>query len=258
MRVDGVTVSNHLDTACQTGDEKLASMLDYRTGESWQRHPESGGFSIAAAHAGRRERRSIDAAPAACGRVEAWTDVAISEFAVDPGDRARARRASSVTTSSSSATTALDRATSAAGRSSRAASTGSATPTPSSTVAGRHHDRAGRTWVAALAGTAAADRADAVFAEPLDFLGAGVWIEDAAGRKVDSVGAYHANEMDFSLERHSPCSNGLSLPTFAPDRLVGETYQRVAIHRRRRRRLRHRGRDAGHASTSAPGASPPS
>ena len=85
----------------------------------------------------------------------------------------------------------------------------------------------GRTWVAALAGTAAAGDGGAVFSKPLDFLGAGVWIEDAEGHKVDSVGAYHANEMDFSLERRSPCSNALSLSTFAPDRLIGETYQRA-------------------------------
>ena len=83
VRVDGVTVSNHLDTACQTGDEKLGSTLDFRTGESWQRHPVSGGFSISSRTPGARNR-SIDAAPASAADVQAWTQVAISEFAVDP------------------------------------------------------------------------------------------------------------------------------------------------------------------------------
>ena len=51
-RVDGVTLSEHADTACQTGVEKLGSALDYRMGESWQRDDE-GAFFIAPRTPGR-------------------------------------------------------------------------------------------------------------------------------------------------------------------------------------------------------------
>lgn len=235
-RVDGVTISNHLDTACQTGDAKLASELDYRTGESWQRHPETGAFSVAPRTPGSRNS-TIDAATAgataggaaagvAAGGAAFGHDVAISEFAVDPAiDPAPAGYARHhYVELGNYGESAVD----ISGfqiigcrvdgfRDSRTLAT----------VADGSILEPGGTWLAALAGTGAESHADAVFADPLDFLGAGVWIEDRAGRKIDSVGAYHANEMDHSLERHSPCSNGLSLSTFAPDRLIGETYQRA-------------------------------
>lgn len=224
VRVDGVTVSNHLDTACQTGDEKLPSTLDYRTGESWQRHPRTGEFTVAARTPGA-PNTIADAAPAGVTEIEAWTDVAISEFAVDPDIRpvsAGYERHHFVELGNYGGAPVDIGGWKLIGcRVDGFRDTDTLVTVPEGRTL-----RPGRTWVAALEGTAAAHAADAVFAEPLDFLGAGVWIEDAAGRKVDSVGAYHANEMDFSLERRSPCSNGLSLPTFAPDRLVGETYQR--------------------------------
>ncbi len=225
VRVDGLTVSNHFDTACQTGDEKLASTLDYRTGESWQRHPRTGVFSVAARTPGRANAIA-DAAPAGALSVEAWTDVAISEFAVDPDIRPVPDgydRHHFVELGNYGSTTVEIGGWKIIG----CRTDGFRDTDTLATVAEGSSIAPGRTWVAALEGTAAARDAEVLFAEPLDFLGAGVWIEDADGNKVDSVGAYHANEMDHSLERHSACSNGLSLSTFAPDRLVGETYQRV-------------------------------
>jgi len=224
-RVDGVTVSNHLDTACQTGDEKLSSTLDFRTGESWQRHPVSGGFSISSRTPGARNR-SIDAAPASAADAQAWTQVAISEFAVDPAIEpapAGFVRHHFIELGNYGSTPADIGGWRIIGcRVDGFRDTDTLVTVPDGITI-----EPGGTWVTALAGTAAADRAGAVLSKPLDFLGAGVWIEDADGHKVDSVGAYHANEMDFSLERQSPCSNGLSLSTFAPDRLIGETYQRA-------------------------------
>lgn len=218
-RVAGVTVSNHEDTACQTGDEKLASELDYRTGESWQRHPATGEYLIAPRTPGIAGPTSAPAAE----RVEVLSDVAISEFAVDPeiADAPGGYRRHHFVELANYGDRAVDiggwRLIGCQVDGFRAVD--DLTVVPSGTQL-----RPGGTWLAALQGTPV--EADATFADPLDFLGAGVWLEDAAGNRVDSVGAYHANELDFSLERHSPCSNGLSLPTFAVDRLAGETYQR--------------------------------
>ena len=61
----------------------------------------------------------------------------------------------------------------------------------------------------------------------LDFLGAGVWIADAAGRRVDSVGIYAMNEMDSDNVTASPCTKGVALTTYAPDRMLEETFQRT-------------------------------
>ena len=81
-RVDGVTLSEHADTACQSGDDKLGSALDYRAGESWQR-TEDGEFTVAARTPGH-----VNASPARSAvAVSAQTTldaVLISEFATDP------------------------------------------------------------------------------------------------------------------------------------------------------------------------------
>ena len=85
----------------------------------------------------------------------------------------------------------------------------------------------GQAWLAALAGTPAAASADATFTAPFDFQGAGAWIEDGDGDRIDGVGAFHVNEMDRSIDTPSACASGLSLPVFAVDRLRGESYQRI-------------------------------
>ena len=160
-RVDGVTVSNHLDTACQTGDDKLGSVLDYRSRRELAAasDPTTAGSS-APRTAGGRERRGVGAgqpvrrlrrrlrmSPSASSR---WTPQSIQRLT-----------ASTATTSSSSETTATARPTSAAGRSSPAELTDSAIRRPSSTVAKGTRVAPGGTWLAALRGTSAAADADA-------------------------------------------------------------------------------------------------
>lgn len=223
-RVDGLTVSDHLDTACQTGDRKLASELDYRTGESWQRHPESGAFTVGIRTPGRaNEVRPRAVTAFAAGGAAA--NVAISEFAVDPviPDLPRGVDRHHYVELGNYGVRPVDIA---GWRVVGCRVDGFRDTRTLVEVSREGLLQPGDVWLAALAGTPAASKADAVFEDDLDFLGAGFWVEDAEGRRVTSVGAYHANEMDFSLERRSPCSNGLSLATFAPDRLAGETYLR--------------------------------
>jgi Calcineurin-like phosphoesterase len=87
----------------------------------------------------------------------------------------------------------------------------------------------GAFFTIAREGTVAAAKADDTYSTSLNFLGTGVWVESKAGKKIDSVGIYHLNEMDSSLDVPSPCTNGISLVTFQPDRILAETYHRVAF-----------------------------
>lgn len=88
---------------------------------------------------------------------------------------------------------------------------------------------AGAVFVAARAGTAAASEADITYPESLNFLGTGLWVEDAAGTLIDRVGVYAANEMDSSNVTASPCTSGHALTTYQPDRMLRETFQRSAF-----------------------------
>ncbi|WP_396642712.1 lamin tail domain-containing protein [Microbacterium sp.] len=225
-RVDGVSVSNHPDTACQTGDEKLASVLDYRGGESWQRSPETGEWVIAERTAGRAnavdDTRLADDALTYPSR----PGVAISEVATDPaidGGAVDAERHHFVEIGNYG-----ERPIDIGGwRVVACGSDGFREPADLAVIEPGTRIEPGGTWVAALEDTDAAAAAQARFDTELDFRGAGVWIEDASGERVDSVGIFHANEMDHSIERYSPCTKGMSLSTFAVDRLAGETWQRA-------------------------------
>ncbi len=93
----------------------------------------------------------------------------------------------------------------------------------------------GAVFLAARAGTPAADLADLTYETSLNFLGTGVWLEDAAGTRVDSVGVYAQNEMDASNVVDSPCTKGTSLTTYQPDRMLSETFQRAQFTGDRRR-----------------------
>ncbi|MDO8382473.1 MAG: lamin tail domain-containing protein [Microbacterium sp.] len=225
-RVDGVTVSNHPDTACQTGDEKLASILDYRSGESWQRSPATGEWLIAARTPGSMNERTDTRLAAEALAYSSIPAVAISEIATDPWiDQATADagRHNFVELGNYG-----DRAVDVGGwRLVACGDNGFRDPDDLTVIAAGTLIEPGETWVAALEGTGAAGDADARFTTPLDFQGAGVWVEDASGERVDSVGIFHANEMDHSVERYSPCTKGMSLSTFAVDRLAGETWQRA-------------------------------
>lgn len=228
-RVDGVTLSSHADTACQTGDSKLDAGLDYRSGESWQRDP-AGAFVVAPRTPGASMLAfaSIDGAASSSSALR--SDVAISEFAVDPEiDTADAGLQASVVRHhfvEIAGYAAQPRQIGGwqivgCGLDGFRSRTALATIPPGTVL------EPGKTWVAALRGTDAAAGADAVFDEPLDFRGAGFSLLDADGVVVDRVGAYHVNEMDRSVDTSSACSAGLTLTVFAVDRLRGETYQRA-------------------------------
>lgn len=228
-RVDGVAASAYGDSACQAGDAKLTTEVDARTGESWQRvgdgrgeedwvvGPRTPGTPNRAIEAGLRE---FDI------RYGDERGVAVSELATDPGGFPGATDRRNFVELTNYGTREADLSGWRVVRCTRdgpRALGGGLELAPGTTLG------PGRSWVAALEGTPRAATADAALAEAFDFRGTGVWIEDAAGRPIDSVGVYLANEMDFSIERPSPCTKGLSLTTFAPDRAAGETYQRVAF-----------------------------
>lgn len=221
-RVDQLSVSNDVDTACQSGTSKLPSILDARAGESWQRAADGGGFLIGPRTPGEANVavesgvfRSGFAYPERPG-------VAVSELADDPRSIEGVPPQNFVELANYGAgTVALGgwRLVQCDARGFRDTETLATIPAGTDLAAGE-------TWLAALEGTRAAASADLAYSRPFDFLGTGVWVEDAAGVRVDSVGVYLANEMDEPNERLSPCTKGVSLTTFAPDRLAGESYRR--------------------------------
>ncbi|GAA1949715.1 hypothetical protein GCM10009717_14910 [Agromyces allii] len=241
-RVDQVSVSNGPDTACQGGTSKLASVLDARAGESWQRvdAPED---DDAARDDDRDRPGRVPAEPqfviaprtpgAANAHVErsvfrtafAYEDpvgVAVSEIATDPRSLDGAEPRNFVELGNyGDATVDLG-----GWKLVQCGVDGGREQATLLTIDRGTRLAPGAAWVASLEGTAAAASADARFSTPFDFLGTGVWVEDADGRRVDSAGVYLANEMDEPNERLSPCTKGVSLTTFQPDRLRGETYQR--------------------------------
>lgn len=224
VRVDGVTVSAQHDTACQSGQDRLDGILDHRTGESWQL-TDGGEWVVAPRTPGdanaTRDQRLVAgelAYPSGGG-------VAISEFATDPplpGGRARHAYVELGNYGSAREDISGWRLIACGPDGFRSVEDLAVVP-PETALA------PGETWRAALAGTVEAMEAESVFTAAFAIEGAGVWVEDAFGRRVDSVGVYHRNEMDESVERRSPCTKGLALATFAVDRLRGETYQRAAF-----------------------------
>ncbi|WP_394552457.1 lamin tail domain-containing protein [Agromyces sp. MMS24-JH15] len=230
-RVTGVAVSAHDDSACQH-DAKLPPDLDAATGESWQRTGE--GVWVVARRTPGAENARTDTGLA--HRPFAYPDplgVAVSEFAVDPSEVPTGSARHHFVELANYGAEPVDiggwriRGCGADGYRLRDAL---------ATVAAGTVLAPGGTWVAAARDTASASdapesafRADATLAAELDFRGAGYWVETAAGRPVDRVGAYAQNEMDRSVEVPSACSKGVSLAMFQPDRLAGETYRRAAF-----------------------------
>lgn len=223
-RVDGVTLSEHADTACQSGDDKLGSSLDYRSGQSWQRN-ERGEFVVAGRTPGHVIGSPADVATAAAADSPP-ASVGISEFATDPvitPAPSGIDRSNFVEVANFSAT-----AQDVGGwRIYRCGRDGFLAREPLATIPDDTSLAPGEVWLVALQGTSAAASADATFASAFDFQGAGAWIEDADGRRIDGVGAFHVNEMDRSVDTASLCASGLSLSVFAVDRLRGESYQRI-------------------------------
>ncbi|MGX5772745.1 lamin tail domain-containing protein [Microbacterium trichothecenolyticum] len=225
-RVDGVGVSSREDTACQTGRDKLPSSLDYRTGQSWQRQPH-GEFVIAARTPGEPNPAGSAAVAATVATEFAYgarPGVAVSEIATDPDIDGMPRRNFVEIANFGDREVDISGWTLVACGADGFRRFDDLAVVPSGTVLGSDDS-----WMAALAGTADAEDADAAYDDALELAGAGVWVQDAAGRRVDSVGIYHRNEMDSSVDRESPCTKGLALSTFAVDRLRGETLQRAAF-----------------------------
>ncbi|MFZ2963095.1 MAG: lamin tail domain-containing protein [Rhodoglobus sp.] len=222
--VDRVAVSSHRDTACQDGDSKLPAVLDGVTGESYQRSGD--GFIVA--------RRTPGTANATVERslfaqrfgYPAQPAVAVSELATDPspeGMPAGIEQRNYIELGNYSRTSVdiggwVVR---------RCDVDGNRAAEPQFVVPAGTRLAPGEVYLAAREGTAAAAVADAVYPVSLNFRGTGVWIEDAAGHRIDSVGIYAENEMDSSNVTPSPCAKGAALTTYQPDRLLAETYQRT-------------------------------
>ncbi|KQQ94654.1 hypothetical protein ASF62_11345 [Leifsonia sp. Leaf325] len=229
-RVDGVTVSPHPDSACQDGDAKLPAELDPRAGESWQRIADTGDllgdFVIGPRTPGTANATEEDSVFRTPFSYPQQPSVAISEFATDPSTEGMP--AGGVQRNYVELANYGDASIDLSGWSIvRCESDGLRARDDQARIAAGTILRPGQTWLAAASGTPLAATADASYDTAFDFLGSGVWVADAAGERVDSVGVYHANEMDHSTERPSPCTKGLSLITFEPDRLLTETYQRT-------------------------------
>lgn len=225
-RVDGVGVSSWEDTACQTGRDKLPSTLDYRTGQSWQRQVD-GGFAVAGRTPGEPNAVDSVAVAASVAGAFAYGDrpgVAVSEIATDPEIEGMPRRNFVELANFGARQVDISGWTLVACGADGFRRFDDLAVVAPGTVLGPDD-----TWTAALAGTPAAESADAAYDDPLELAGAGVWVADADGRRVDSVGVYHRNEMDSSVDRESPCTKGLALSTFAVDRVRGETLQRAAF-----------------------------
>ncbi|GAA4763711.1 lamin tail domain-containing protein [Microbacterium gilvum] len=215
VRVDGVTISAHADTACQTGDEKLPAVLDHRTGESWQRADGTGDWIVAPRTPGERNA-DADSRVATDFAYPAEPGVAISEIATDP-----------VVAELDSPRNLVELANYGAEpvaiggwRLIGCDADGFRERAVLAEIPAGERLAPGATWTAT---------AEDGLAHPLGYQGSGVWLEDTEGARVDSVGIFHANELDAPVDVASPCTKGLALSTFGVDRLAGETWQRAAF-----------------------------
>ncbi|MEO7898008.1 MAG: lamin tail domain-containing protein, partial [Pseudolysinimonas sp.] len=221
---DRVAVSQYDDSACQGEGSKLPAILDAAAGESWQR----------AAHGWIVARRT-PGAPNATAQASLFETpffyptrlgVAISEIATDPAPDALPPGATQRNwiELGNYGDTAVD----VGGWTLwRCQADGARGFTPQVTIAAGTTIQPGSTFLAARSGTAAAAHADATYGTALNFLGSGVWLADATGRRIDSAGIYGQNEMDESIVVASPCTKGAALTTYQPDRMLGETFQRT-------------------------------
>ncbi len=227
--VDRVAVSAYSDSACQSDGAKLAATLDPVAAESWQRTGSV--WIIAPRTPGSRNAltsRSVAAERLTYPDEAAGADlgVAISEIATDPGTDGMP--AGSVQRNwvelGNYGSTRVDIG---GWTLRRCMADGTRALDVQVTVPAGTRLAPGEVYLAARAGTEAAAAADAVYETALNFLGAGVWVADADGERVDSAGIYAANEMDSSNVTASPCTKGVALTTYQPDRLLTETFQRA-------------------------------
>lgn len=213
--VDRVSVSAYPDSACQDGDEKLPAVLDYVAAESYQQTTK--GFVIAHRTPGSTNR-TVESS--VYRESFAYTGgIAISELGTDPGEAGFTQH--NYVEVGNYGDEAVDiggwtiRRCEASGIRSRELQL---------RIAEGTELQPGETFVAAKRGTIAAD---ASYETTLNLLGTGIWLADDRGKRVDSVGVYAANEMDHSNVTPSPCSKGMALTVYQPDRTLGETFQRT-------------------------------
>jgi hypothetical protein len=222
LLVDREAISSYGDSACQ--DEKLPATLDYVAAESYQLTDE--GFIVAGRTPGRRNATTPSSVAAEEFSYPTVPGVAISEWATDP-----AREAMPVGLEPQNYVELGNYGDEPAEIGGftirRCESSGIRSREVQATVPAGTTLAPGATFLAAHTGTPAAVGAHATFATAFDFLGSGVWLADAEGRRVDSVGAFAMNEMDQSLVTPSPCTKGVGMAAFAPDRMLGETFQRT-------------------------------
>jgi len=218
---DRVAVTSYSDSACQ-GDEKLEAAVDFVAAESYQRT--ATGWIVAPrtpATSNRTRSYALADQPFAYGA----RGVAISEVATDPPlaqlpagvDQRNYIEIANYGTSDVDISGWTLRRCEASGIRSRA---------PQVTVADGTVLEPGAAWLAARVGTPLASASNATYPHALNMLGAGVWLADSEGNRVDSVGIYAANEMDSPNVVASPCTKGAALTTYQPDRMLAETFQR--------------------------------
>jgi hypothetical protein len=223
LLVDRVATSSYGDSACQDDGAKLPAVLDYVAKESYQLTGD--GFIVAARTPGARNRTFASSVFAEEFAYDESPRIALSEVATDPIDQLPGGvTPNNFIEIANYGETAVDIG---GYEIRRCEATGIRSRDPQVTVPEGTELEPGETYLAARAGTAAAAHADATYDTSLNFLGAGVWVADARGERVDSMGAYAMNEMDQSLVTPSPCTKGVGLATFTPDRLLGETFQRT-------------------------------
>ena len=217
--VDRVAVSAHDDSACQDGDAKIPPTLDGVADESYQRV----GSAWLTAPRTPGQANATQAETIATPVDYAVPSVAVSEIATDPASGPTGSAQRNFVELGNYGAVPVDisgwtiRRCQADGTRARELQSS----IPEGTIL-----EPGATWLAARAGTEAASVASATYSESLNFLGTGVWVADANGRRVDSVGIYATNEMDASNVTASPCTKGAALTVYLPDRTLGETFRR--------------------------------
>ena len=218
---DRVAVSAYADSACQGDDAKLPAILDAVAGESWQRTP--GGWVVAPRTPGTQNRAGEQSVMRSTFAYPARPSVAISELATDPADLPEGSTQQNWIELGNYGDEPVDLS---GWTIRRCQADGTRALDLQLTIADGTALEPGEAFLAARRGTEAAAGADATYEVALNFLGTGVWIADDHGRRVDSVGVYAANEMDSSNVVDSPCTKGVALTTYQPDRMLGETFQR--------------------------------
>ncbi|HWH96742.1 MAG TPA: lamin tail domain-containing protein, partial [Pseudolysinimonas sp.] len=219
--VDRVAVSTYDDSACQ--GEKLAAVIDPVAGESYQRV--AGGYVLAPRTPGAANATRDDSVFAQDFSYPEQIEIAISELATDPSPEGMP--AGTVQRNFVELANYGEEPVSIGGWTAwRCEADGARAFEPQFTIPPGTSLAPGEVFLAAREGTKAAASADVSYDTALSLLGAGIWLADARGNRIDSVGIYAANEMDHSNVTPSPCTKGVALTTYQPDRLLHETFQR--------------------------------